>query len=248
MATEALRGEGASLAALFYEYATSELQDVNNLTIQITRVSDNVVIVAETDTGITHPSTGMYLYTWTVPSDADFGNYLAFWRGEDQDGDEAEFTEVFTVVAEVEAVPTTWATVAEVNTITGVTVTEPELNLAQGLIDLHAGVTILMYEKLRARDLHWLKYALAYQAVWQRSQPGFFTKSSVESVSTDGTTINFASEAAQMLGPMAMRALKNLSWKGPRRVRLGRPTSVGGVSFLNESSDSSHGWKPMGRP
>jgi hypothetical protein len=110
----------------------------------------------------------------------------------------------------------TWATAAEVAEITGVTVSDPEVAAAAGVIELHSG-RLQTDTGLRARDLTWLKRAVAYQAAWAKAQADLLTRAEVRSWSQDGASASQAGED-QILAPLAKRALRRLSTRGNRSV------------------------------
>lgn len=121
-----------------------------------------------------------------------------------------------------------WATIEQVSEVTGVPVTEiteEDINRAQAVIDVKAGRTFDMQEMLenyeRRRDLHFLKLAVAYQTVWMMAQPDYFTRSSVKSIGQDGVHVDFQPWAIE-LAPMAKAALRRLSWKGSRSVKVAK--------------------------
>lgn len=111
---------------------------------------------------------------------------------------------------------TTWATAAEVAEITGVTVEDSVVAQAAGVIELHTG-RLQTDTGLRARDLTWLRRAVAYQAAWMNAQPDALTRSEVKSWSQDGASASQDGEDV-VLAPLAKRALRRLSTRGTRSV------------------------------
>lgn len=108
-----------------------------------------------------------------------------------------------------------WASTADVGEITGVTVTDDRLSLAAGVIEMVVGRT-QDATWIPARDLRWLKRAVAYQAAWMESQPDYLTRSDVVQSAQDGASATY--KGAQDLAPLAKRALKRLTWRGNRSV------------------------------
>jgi hypothetical protein len=151
----------------------------------------------------------------------------------------------------------TWATLAEVGTITGFTgsasATGPQLASANATVTIYANVTEAASAALGKRDLEWLRQATAWQTIWQRDQAGFEVKSVASSVAADGVRADYAGmqlgtggEWKHVLAPLAARALKNLSWKASRTLRTPResvPTGAESVlGFLNDAGDPYLNW------
>ena len=153
----------------------------------------------------------------------------------------------------------TWATVAETALITGMTASgsasTADVAMAHQVIEIYANVTESASAAIGARDLEWLRKATAWQAVWQKQQPGYATdRSVVASIMADGVREDFAGfsvggtggEWKVMLAPLAARALKNLSWKGSRTLRTDRvevPFGQNSVTgFLRDGGDALSDW------
>jgi hypothetical protein len=117
-----------------------------------------------------------------------------------------------------------WVTEAEAEDITGVTVTAAQVTQAQYVIELFSGVTE-EYE-IRPRDARHLKMATAYQAAWSKGQIDVTTRTDVSQFTQDEMSATYANKEAVVLAPLARQAIKRLSWKGTRSVRLRRPADV----------------------
>lgn len=116
----------------------------------------------------------------------------------------------------------TWATEADVVTITGSPADSQKLAQAQGMIELAVGRTeTLATAELNTRDLEWLKRAVAYQAAWLAGQHDIHTRLSVTQLAQDGMAATFG-EDSLTLAPLAKRAIGNLSWMtaGTRSVTV----------------------------
>lgn len=149
-----------------------------------------------------------------------------------------------------------WATTSNVRSITGETVTEDELADAQGVIELYAGRTFAGSkdnESIRVKDVVWLQKAVAYQAVWQRQQPGYKTRHAIKEVNQDGAQIIYAGSsepnntALIMLAPLAQRSLKNVSWMRSRTIKVKAPSWDGDHPSYGDykRNDDHPGWRPM---
>ncbi len=149
-----------------------------------------------------------------------------------------------------------WASVSRVQTITGSLVTEDQLATAQGIVELYSGRTYAgssINSSIRAKDLAWLEKAVAYQAAWMPTQPGYFGKHSVKEVSQDGAQIIYAgasqsnNSAMIMLAPLAARALKNVSWMRSRTIKIKPPSYEGEHPSYGDykRNDDHPGWRPL---
>lgn len=116
-----------------------------------------------------------------------------------------------------------WADETYASDITGVSVTAVKITQAQAMIELFSGVT--EEYKLRPRDVRHLKMAVAYQAAWLEGQIDVTTRTDVGQATQDEMSFTYATDKpdAAVLAPLAHRALRRLSWKGNRSVRLRRP-------------------------
>jgi hypothetical protein len=143
-----------------------------------------------------------------------------------------------------------WATEADLLAYLGVTLQDSRyLTQANTAISVYANRSQAASASISNRDLLALKLATCYQAAWLPSQPDALTRVNVESSTVDGESVRFANEAQQNLAPNAIRALKNLSWKGSRTlvipsadVPLGSSSTI---NFTSESSDESSDWATL---
>jgi hypothetical protein len=140
-----------------------------------------------------------------------------------------------------------WATESDLLAYLGVTLSD-QRHLVQANTDItvYANRSEAASASISNRDLLALKLATCYQAAWLPSQSDALGRVNIDSTTVDGESIKFASEAQQNLAPGAIRALKNLSWKGSRTlvipssaVPLGSSSSI---DFTSESSDESSDW------
>lgn len=134
-----------------------------------------------------------------------------------------------------------WATVEDVLTLTGKTVTEPQLAMAQGMIDIYSNTTEAASGNLRIRDTRYLRMATAYQAAWMLEHPDLFSVTEVSSGSQDGSSFQTSKEDALLLAPLAARCLHRLTWKGPRSVRA-LPTDQFGNVLGTGQNPSEYAW------
>lgn len=189
--------------------------------------------------------------TSPFPSDGIFTMYL---RLTTSGGGRETF--LATMLRVLSLTPVRWASPAQIYNITGVEVTDQEIQDAQMVVELHCGRTAAGMgttdARLRPRDLDWLRKAVAYQAAWQRDQPGYLERHWIKEIIQDGTNIVYASsgEASNVaflnLGPLAARAIKNLSWMKNQSIRLKMPTLGRTIGYIDYRSNDDHpGWRPM---
>jgi len=138
-------------------------------------------------------------------------------------------------------------TPADVLATTGATVTTESVAVADGMVTIYVNRTSEASASMSARDLGWIRQAIAWQAPWAAAQPDLTTRSQFDSLSQDGLSVQTAAEWAKLLHPMAARALKNLSWKASRTQRTPNASvPVGlGLDFAMEQSDRFSDWTPL---
>lgn len=140
-----------------------------------------------------------------------------------------------------------FATIAEITTLTGVTVNETTRGLAAQSIETKTGLiegTLAARTDISDRDLYFLKLACAYQAAWLQAQPDFLTRNDVSAVSADGQSATGRADWLT-LSPMARSSIKRLSWAGTRSMLIG-PTALRFVADpLGEAADDRERWRPI---
>lgn len=128
---------------------------------------------------------------------------------------------------------------ADVLAATGASATVAQIAAADSVITIYLNRSSVASASMAPRDLATLRSAIAWQTVWQASQPGYTTRSQFDSLSQDGLSVQSTAQWAKILSPIAARALKNLSWKGSRTLRtpnVNVPVGLG-ADFLLEESD-----------
>lgn len=238
-------GAQVTLTAEFLSSPTGTLVDATDLTITITD-PNAVVEVAATSSGITHVSTGLYRYVWTIPANAPDGDHVVLWSG---DGGTATATDLVNVLAAAD----TWCTVDDVLLFTGKAVTDAQLAQASAAVELHIGRTY--YEtvshpdggslKVGRRDREWLRRACAYQCAWMLAQPDMFQRLELEQANGVGRLGN----TALVLAPLARKALKRVSWLRSRSLHIRTPFTdgIGPVSpnAVAEANDAYEAWSAL---
>lgn len=150
-----------------------------------------------------------------------------------------------------------WVSEAEASQITGQTVTEAQIAVAQPVISLFTGVTEETAPTLKPRDLQLLRYAVAYQAVWMAGQVDVLTRMDVNDVTQDGMAFTVSDPDAMVLAPLAKRAVQRLSWMKTRSIHPLTPEQAavrrgyyppGTVVDTAEWLDDDQAWEPLGGP
>jgi hypothetical protein len=144
---------------------------------------------------------------------------------------------------------TTWATVQDVLTNTGLSVTDAQLVIASGTVDLAVGRTYDDVSRVGARDQYWLKLAVCYQAAWLTAQYDAFTRMDIDALGQNRSMTHFGPNA-MILAPFAKKALKRVSWLKSRSLHVQSPFTDGmgvlGTDPLSSGSDDLYPWSPVG--
>jgi hypothetical protein len=248
----AVPGQSITLEADFFTFPGGVPLDLTGLTLTIVDPSALTEVSADTTSGITNPATGIYLYTWAVPSSAPIGVHVATWSGTS-----GSTPVTATEAIDVTAVGSTWCTVADVLTYTNTTVADAVVARAGADIDVQCGRPFDVFVanlpagyvcQIAAIDLHWLRLACAYQAAWIPSQPDLFSRSDVIAVGRGKANVLFT-PTAMTLAPKARVVLDRVSWLRSRSVHVPGPedldkpwlgTGIGGG--LGEGG----GWRSLG--
>jgi hypothetical protein len=111
--------------------------------------------------------------------------------------------------------------VDEVKSLTGYDVTNDEIKRAQAIIETFVGKTEIEVE--RPYDQMLLARATGYQAAYMKNNADkVFEQIAIKQLAnSDGLITLDNDKYAPYIAPLAMLAIKNLSWKGSRSVRIG---------------------------
>ena len=218
--------------------------DVTNQTISVSAVG-GASVIAPTGAGIYHASTGLYEFSWAVPATQAVGDYLATWNATlgssavtnqqvvtVQDANYGvtfpfltwcDITLNLDLLANKGSVfavdPVTW-----VKNVTGSTLTVAQIQSAQQILNMYSNYTPEASGfNMQPFDLRWLRYGLAYQAVWMVGNPGLLYRAEVDTISQDGLSTHWQDPRNVMLAPLALRSLKQLSWQKSRSLRVRTP-------------------------
>jgi hypothetical protein len=144
---------------------------------------------------------------------------------------------------------TTWATVTDVADITGTTVDDNVLRVANYVVSTHARrLYELDADRVSTRDAVWLKHAVSWQAAWLPDQPDFQTRMNIREISEAGRSTTLDATALE-LAPMAKRNLNNCSFRRTRSLHVRSPFVDGATPIsanaLAEANDPYEQWRPL---
>lgn len=137
--------------------------------------------------------------------------------------------------------------------LTGKTVTAEDIATASGILEAVTG-TDLTTEPLSytTRDVRALRRAVSWQARYLADHPDLLSREgNLTGASTNGVSLSWGEggSAASLVAPLARMALRGLSWRRSKTLRMvkGRPVPSmreGGPQTL--TSDGSDGaWTPL---
>lgn len=208
--TTYLAGTDATLTANFFEYGGGPAVDVDTLDITIALIGGSGNAIGPTAVGITHVATGVYAYTWSIPSIQQSGDYGVLWQG--MVGPTAVQASETISVANAPAAGS-WASVADTLSITGKTVTGTDVAAAQAILE---SVIHRVWRDTDAtrRDYTWLRRAVAWEAAYVNEHPEVLTMMGIQSWSQDGMSFSVppggVTGGKVYLAPLAIDALNNL--------------------------------------
>lgn len=113
-----------------------------------------------------------------------------------------------------------WCTSIDVLNMTGIAVSQDNIDAAQFIIEMLADTTEDSGAFISSRNLRLLKLAVAYQSAWQTEHPDVFTTLDVRSVTTDGMSWTVDNPQAGVVAPLARMAISRLSWKRNRSIYI----------------------------
>jgi len=142
---------------------------------------------------------------------------------------------------------TTWATAADVLSLTGAeNTTDAELTMANAIVELVGGrLYTEAIDRTGRRDAEWMRRAVAYEVPWMRAQPDLFERLDLSTM--EGLSIE---QLGLILAPLTKVALNKLSWRRSRSLHV-RSSFVDGPGPLSsnptaEVNDAYESWTPLG--
>lgn len=121
---------------------------------------------------------------------------------------------------------TTWATVDNVRTVTGVEVDDDLLTRAQAVIETVADRPASAVQVMLDSDARRLRSAVCYQAAYMNRNPDLLITGDVTSLSADDVSITFRDGTvgdgglARLVAPLALLALAKVSWLRRKTIRV----------------------------
>ena len=245
------QGKPGVFSSLWYDETGTMLTNLGSLAFGIVG-SGGEIVLAPTPTGVAHPGTGVYTYTWATPTGQGPGDYAAIWVGTDLDGAPVFSDEDFEVLAANPDVSPlgSWATLEDVATYTGLSATTAQLIQAQAIIDMFAGRTYDAQPRTGTRDRYWLKLTVCYQAAWLTSQPDLFQRIDLAAITMGSRAVALKDDSLR-IAPLAAKALSKVSWMRGRSLHVQSPFQDSFGGLLNPNADSAANdmafpWFPAG--
>ena len=127
MAQTGQQGGNLLLTVEWLAYSGGPAVDVSGLTVTIVPAAGGAAVLGPTSTGITHPATGLYHYTWAIPSGQATGTYDVVWSATGG----LQASETISVLA---APGASYATLAQLRQHLGIADTARDAQLAQVLM------------------------------------------------------------------------------------------------------------------
>lgn len=142
-----------------------------------------------------------------------------------------------------------WATIADVDAVTGSTVDAGAISRATATLETITGlIEAVDRPDITDRDRHYLKLMTCYQVAFMADNPDLFSRNDVTSASQDGESASFRNVDSHLFAPLARKAYRRLSW---RSLRLLSPAGGTGVArstsrdVNSESFDDALPWSPV---
>lgn len=149
-------------------------------------------------------------------------------------------------LAEPETVPT-WATIDDVDDITGLTVTNRDIMRAVHTLETITGlIQALDRPDITDRDRYFLKLMTCYQVAFMDENPDLFSRNDVTSASQDGESAAYRNVDSHLFGPLARKAYRRLSWRAKRFLVIeGTIAPHNRIDVNSEAFDDHLPWTPM---
>jgi hypothetical protein len=241
-----IRGNTHPLKVTIYAVAGGNPTDPLTLTLRVLRDGE-VVHGPVALAGLSRETTGVFTYSWPIPLDAPADIYVAEWVAM-LAGDPLPRTTV--EVFNVEANATVgFVTVEAVKSTTGADVTDDNIVEATGIIGACTGVDFTIDPlPLRKADVRHLRTAIVWQAKYVKEHPDVLTREAgMTGANANGVSVSWGPGGSEggLVAPLARMALRRLSWKGSRSVRMQSTTKPPAIpqTLTNDGADGA--WSPL---
>lgn len=141
-----------------------------------------------------------------------------------------------------------WATVADVDAVTGLTVDLGAISRATSTLETITGlIEAIDRPDISDRDRHFLKLMTCYQVAFMAENPDLFSRADVTSASQDGESAAYRNVDSHLFGPLARKAYRRLSWRSQRLLMPdgSTPTRSTSRDVNSEAFDDALPWEPM---
>lgn len=140
----------------------------------------------------------------------------------------------------------TWATAADVLSLTGKVVEDDVIQMATGIVEMNSGILQAATSGVTSpgtRNLEWLRRAISYQAAFMVEYPDYFSRMDVSTFTQDGASAALKTDALT-LSPLAKKCIRRLSWRGTRTIQptTGRPITSR-APYTSDDFDDNLPWK-----
>lgn len=142
-----------------------------------------------------------------------------------------------------------WATIANVNDVTDLTVDQKAINRAVSTLETITGlIEAVDRPDVTDRDRHWLKLMTCYQVAFMADNPDIFSREDVTSASQDGESASYRNVDSHLFAPLARKSYRRLSWRSLRLLSASGGTAAEASSRVDvnsEAFDDSLPWSPV---
>lgn len=112
-----------------------------------------------------------------------------------------------------------WATISDVDAVTGLTVDAVAISRATSTLETITGlIESVDRPDITDRDRHWLNLMTCYQTAFMADNPDLFTRNDVTSASQDGESASYRNVDSHLFAPLARKAYRRLSWRSLRLI------------------------------
>lgn len=141
-----------------------------------------------------------------------------------------------------------WATPADVDAVTGLTVDPATISRATSTLETITGlIEAIERPDITDRDRHFLKLMTCYQVAFIRDHPDLFSREDVTSASQDGESASYRNVDSHLFAPLARKAYRRLSWRSKSLLMPDGSTPARTTSrdVNSEAFDDALPWSPM---